>query len=200
MLVYIETNLIVGIAIGREINANLLLSRINPECRLFVPSVCLLEALIALEGQQNQLKKLTESLDMSISQIERSPQRSTSNEMRSLTECRDAAGRLLDRLKPDLSNAIGEVFQVAEVITPSAYHVQKTLDNPILKRNKALRDNLILECILEHATTQSDTQKAFLSSNTKEFGSEEALFALRTSGLIYFSNTNSLINWIDSQS
>ena len=63
-----------------------------------------------------------------------------------------------------------------------------------------MRDNYILECILDDATLQSDTKKAFLSSNTKEFGSEEARLALRTSGVIYFSNTNSLINWIDSQS
>ncbi|BAZ17358.1 hypothetical protein NIES4071_92360 [Calothrix sp. NIES-4071] len=200
MLVYIETNFILGISTGREVNANQLLSRINAERRLIIPSICSLEALIALEGQQKQLSNLIESLDMVISQLERNPQQNTSNEITALIASRNAANNLSNQLKPNLSSAIGNVFRVAEVITPSTNSIQKTLNNPILIRDKAMRDSLILECILEHANTQLDTQKAFLSSNIKEFGSQEARFALRTYGIIYFSDTTKLINWIDSQS
>jgi hypothetical protein len=163
-------------------------------------SICFLEAIVALEGQQNQLNKLIESLNITIGEIQRSPQQRSSNEMSALTASKDAATNLLNQLKPSLSAAIEKVLRVAEVITPSVNSVQKTLNNPILKRNKALRDNLILQSILDHAITQSDTTKVFLSSNTKEFGNAEARFALRTSDVMYFSNTNSLISWIDSQS
>ncbi|RUT07847.1 hypothetical protein DSM106972_021070 [Dulcicalothrix desertica PCC 7102] len=57
-----------------------------------------------------------------------------------------------------------------------------------------------MQSILDHAITQSDTTKVFLSNNTKEFGNAEARFGLRASDVMYFSNTNSLISWIDSQS
>lgn len=200
MLVYIETNFIFGISTRRDLNANKLLSRINAERRLIIPSVCSLEALVALEGQQKQLSNLLESLDTVISQLERNSLQKTSNENTALIASRKAANILFNQLKPDLSDAIGDVLSVAEVITPSTNSIQKTLKNPILISDKAMRDNLILECISEHATVQSDTKKAFLSSNTKEFGSEQARFTLRASGVIYFSDTTKLINWMDSQS
>lgn len=200
MLVYIETNFILGISTGREVSADQLLSLINAERRLIIPSICFLEALVALEGQQKQLSNLIESLNIVISQVQRNPKLNNSDELTTLIASRNVANKLLNQLKPDLSSAMQDVFRVIEVITPSVNNIQKTLNNPILIRDKAIRDNLILECISEHATAQSDTKKAFLSSNTKEFGCEEAQLALRTSGVIYFSNTNSVINWINSQS
>lgn len=200
MLVYIETNFVLGIATGREVSADRLFSRINAECRLIIPSICSLEALIALEGQQKQLSKLIESLDTVISQVQRNPQLHGSNEITTLIASRDATNKLFNQLKPDLSSAMEDVFRVAEIITPSTNSVQKTLNNPILIRDKALRDNFIMECILEHATAQLDSRKAFLSGNTKEFGSVEARISLKNAGVIYFSNTNNLVNWIDTQS
>lgn len=200
MLVYIETNFLLSIATGREVNANQLFSRIGAERRLLIPSICLLEALVALEGQRNQLTKLTESLDMVISQIRRNPQQRTSAEMEALVASRDTARSLFDQLKPALSAAVGDVCRVAEIIMPSANSLLNTLNNPTLTRDKALRDNFILECILEHTTTESDTQKALFSNNIKEFGTQEARFALRKYGVIYFSDLNKLLNSMDSQS
>jgi len=75
-----------------------------------------------------------------------------------------------------------------------------TLTDPILSKEKQLRDNLILQCILDHAQLHPTEQKVLLTSNSVEFGKPEVQQILQQFGIIkYFTNTKSFMGWLGSQ-
>jgi len=62
-------------------------------------------------------------------------------------------------------------------------------------------DNLILQCILSHASLHSNENKVFISGNSNDFGKPEVQKALRDAGVIkYFTQTQNFLDWLQSQS
>ncbi|BAY04949.1 hypothetical protein ACOWPH_07085 [Anabaena sp. PCC 7938] len=61
-------------------------------------------------------------------------------------------------------------------------------------------DNLILECILDHAQLHPQEDKAFISNNSKDLGKPEVQISLRNAGIKYFTITQDFLNWFNSRS
>jgi hypothetical protein len=76
----------------------------------------------------------------------------------------------------------------------------KTFNQPIFKKDKQLRDNLILQCILDHAQQYPSLQKALLTNNSKEFGKQDIKEILQEAGINkYFPKTADFLGWFKSQ-
>jgi hypothetical protein len=75
-----------------------------------------------------------------------------------------------------------------------------TFTDPILKEEKQLRDNLLLQCILDHAQRHPNGQKVMLTGNSSEFGQLEVQQVLKQFGIIkYFTNTKDFLGWLKNQ-
>jgi hypothetical protein len=63
-----------------------------------------------------------------------------------------------------------------------------------------IMDNVILQCILDHAQSHPQEDKAFISNNSKDFGKPEVKEVLRNAGIKYFTITQDFLNWFNSRS
>jgi predicted extracellular nuclease len=62
-------------------------------------------------------------------------------------------------------------------------------------------DNLILHCILNHASQNFTDTKVLISGNKNDFGTSEVVEALRDAGIVkYFASTQSFLGWLASRS
>ena len=53
MILYLETNFIMGAAMGRDASADFLLRHTSAELRIALPAVCLMEAWSSFEDEQS---------------------------------------------------------------------------------------------------------------------------------------------------
>lgn len=83
-------------------------------------------------------------------------------------------------------------------INPQSGEFQTTLTQPILKKRKEIRDNLILQSILNHASNNIEVHKLFLSSNYKQFNKPEVKKEFKQVNIQYFTSSEDLINWLNS--
>ncbi len=71
MIVYIETNFLMGAAMGRDANAYELLEVPADELRIVLPSVCIMEAWSTFEQIKKARNQFKQTLDDQISQLRR---------------------------------------------------------------------------------------------------------------------------------
>lgn len=163
MLLYLETNFLVGTAMGHESDAEKLLGLPRPPLRIALPDVCLMEAYSVLEDKKRDRNDFQAQIDRQITQLQRD---SSSPHARSLlgtlqqarTDSNELYNDIEIRLHDILANISGFVFgfQPIEVlpVTPAALARnlnQSDLDEPT--------DNLILSIFLEHARSDPEPQK-----------------------------------------
>lgn len=104
---------------------------------------------------------------------------------------------LLNDIQDRLFDAFDHLNTV-EMIALTADMLQASLEIPFIEKDPT--DNLILHCILANARLQPNKIKVFLSSNTKDFGTQELLEALRNVDVNhYFTRTQDLLGWLRSQ-
>ena len=68
---YIETNFIMGIAKGQDVLAENFLKNLPKNVKIFMPSVCYFEALVALETERKRLNKFNISAKVEINEADR---------------------------------------------------------------------------------------------------------------------------------
>jgi hypothetical protein len=197
VILYLETNFPMSIAMGRDPEAASLLSGIDPSVRLAIPGICFLEALGAIQHEHWLRRNFRDELERQITQIARdlvSPQ--TRPLLNHLDHARVEIDGLANEVKARFDQTLGQLGQSAEIIELTSQAIGEGLGEEIVDDPT---DNLILSCIRGHARAHPSEAKAFLSGNTKHFGGERARAALREVGIDkYFTEARSLLGWLRS--
>ena len=198
MIFYIETNLPMSIATGRDPQANTLLLNTPASVRIAIPSICYMEALSALEADLKYRRRFSDELRLRLSDAERNL---TSQHAQSLfLHLRQALAEnraLLEEVKEVLFATLNQLAMKAEMIALTAEMVQASLQP---SSTNEPTDNLILNCILYHARLHPTEVKVFLSGNTNDFGKREVQEALQgVSVSQYFGSTQAFLDWLQSQ-
>lgn len=68
MILYVETNFLMSIAKRRDLQAHELLLNIPNSIHLVVPSICYVEALLALEKEEQYSQRFIQEIDTKISE------------------------------------------------------------------------------------------------------------------------------------
>ena len=197
LILYIETNFILGIATGRDSLGESLLKDLPKQINLFMPSVCYLELLVALENEKKRNKQFIESVKIEINEANRKIKLPNSkNVVNILKQSSLSYEQLFNDFESRLIDTVSLLEKHVQWINPQAGDLKKTLTEPILTKEKEMRDNLILQSILTHAQNIK-TNKVFLSSNSKQFNQTSVQMEFKAVNLKYFTSTDRLLNWFD---
>ncbi|MBD2772845.1 PIN domain-containing protein [Iningainema tapete] len=199
MILYVETNFLMGIAKGQDPQAENLLRNTPSSVRLVIPSICFVEALTTLDQEEKYNQDFIRRLDIQINEAGRV--QSDQNAKLIVNILKQSKVSLLDRIndiKQQFATAFNQLTSKAEMITLNPDILQESLARNILTKHTI--DKLILECIIYHARSYPHEVKVFLSSNSKEFGQPEVTEILTNVNVEYFSKTKNFIGWLQSQS
>ncbi len=207
VIVYIETNLLIGLTLGQEPEAVLLLAEADRKggLQLAIPSICFMEAAATIKSRVLEWEGLRQRFVAEMTQLERN-------------QTSEVAVRLLDRLDgarlvsreyiegimSDVRTVIRRVGSVARMIPMTKTTLRKGFSSIIVEakhRDLILPDNLIIHCILSDARGHRGASKAFLSGNSSEFSRPTVQTALKAAGIDkYFTDAKNALGWYRSQS
>ncbi len=206
LILYIETNFLMTVAKGRDLDAEKLLRNPPSLIRIAIPAICYVEAINTYRiDKQNKLKFQAE-IEKQINEAMRDK---TSVHAKSFLISLEKAyienPLLLNDVQNRLSSTIDLLLENAETINFQNHIIQQIcsqvfLETETLLIKNDLMDNLILQSILDHATQHPNERKVFISGNTKDFGKQNVQQILNSAGIQYFSNTKNLLGWLESQS
>ncbi|MBD2384566.1 PIN domain-containing protein [Cylindrospermum sp. FACHB-282] len=205
-ILYVETNFLMSIAKGQDLEADQLLRNSLASLHIVIPDICYIEAIKTYKIlRKDRLQFETEMKK----QINESSRDKTSTHAKSFLGHLEQAyienALLLNDIQGRLSETINCLLTNAELINLNSIIIQEianqTLIEEILPIKNDIMDNLILQCILSHANLHPAEEKVFLSGNNKDFGKPEVQEALRNAGINkYFTNTQNFLEWLKSQS
>jgi len=193
-ILYVETNLVLSHAMGRDPATDELLSRANPAIRLVIPAVCFMEAFSAFEAERARHNRRVGEREQQIVQLKRnliSPriQPLISNLARSIVELRE----LFNEFQGRLFEAFDHLRSSAEFIDLAPALLGASLGSVLIDDPT---DNLILSCILHHAASHPEAIKAFLSENRRDFDQKPyPKAALEAAGVKYFADASKFLQW-----
>ncbi len=198
VILYVETNFLMGIAKGQDSQAENLLQNTPISVHLTMPSICYVEALTTLEQEDKYSLDFIRRLDIQINEAEQDKTSQNAKLLRSLLD--QSKVSFVERtndIKERFYIAFNQLSSEAEIITLNPGMIQESLERNILQKH--LIHKLILECIIHHARLHVSETKVFLSSNSKEFGKREVVEILQNSGIQYFNKTQNFLGWLQSQ-
>ena len=197
-ILYIETNFLVGVALGREPLIGELLAAESGHLRVLVPSVCPMEALSFLEGERTRRTQFGALIDAQAVQLERDVTSRHAHSLRSHLQQARAANRIL------LYTIHSRLFQALEQLSLGDHLLGLTSEALAESCRSTLMgeptDNLILHVILGHARSGPPEPRAFVSGNHKDFERPEILKALGDVGVEYFRRTRAALDWLRARS
>ncbi len=200
MILYIETNLIMAIAKGQDEQAEQMLNNMPVNVDLRIPTVCYMEAIVALETERQRRNKFLENVETEIKQLKRDLTSDVSSLVSQLETLRLAYDKSLNDFEEKFVNSIILIRTKAESIELPLNSLRATFTDPILKKERQLRDDLLLQCILDDAQLHRNEQKVLLTGNSSDFGGAEVQQVLKKSGIIeYFRNTTEFLRWLQKQ-
>lgn len=189
-----------AIAKGQYNNAESFLNNLPQTIRLIIPSICYLEALISLQNEIKRRNHFRKSIDIEISEANRNQNSESSQLLASnLDNLRLTSTDLLDEFQERFIYTISLLSQRVETLSIEPSNLQKTLTKPILSKSKELRDDLILQCIIEHAQHHPQISKIFISANTQQFNKSEFQYAFQETGIRFFSTPENFLGWLNTQ-
>lgn len=200
LILYVETNLIMAIAKGRDQQAEEMLKKPLSEVNLIMPSLCYMEATVAWENDRKQKTKFLENLNLEINEESRKLAEESSELLTKLRETKLSYQQSINDFKERFIEAITLVSDRVNLIEIQKNSITKSFNDPILTKDKQIRDNLILQCILDHAQQYPTTPKALLTGNSQEFGQPNIKEVLQQVGINkYFSTAQNFLGWWESQ-
>lgn len=186
MLLYIETNFIMGAAKRQDHKADDLLKVPANALTIVLPDVCVMEAWATFEREQKAQQSFARDLEQQVIQLSRDLSVSVRNLSNALAQSQvDYVNRLNEaeaHFQATLQTVSNRVEMVA--LTPAA--LQRSLVTQSMEKP---RDNLILAMIVHHARTHPSPEAALLTGDT-EFKSHA-----EQAGLNYFSRTEAFLGW-----
>ena len=197
VILYVETNFLMGIAKGQDPQAEDLLQNRPNSVRLAMPSICFVEALTTLEQEEKYNQDFLRRLDIQINEAERDKTSQPAQLLLSqLKQSKISFNSRINKIEERFYAAFNLLSSKAEMITLNTGILQESLNRPILEKH--VIDKIILQCIVHHARLHPDGIKVFLSSNSKEFGKREVTEVLRDTGVEYFNKRQNLLGWLQS--
>ena len=199
MILYIETNFLMGVATGRDGRLDELLALPADKLRIALPTVCIMEAWSAFEDEQKRRNRFTSQLDRQIGQLRRdSTSTNASALLANLELARINNSNLLNDIESRLYEALEKISNGrVEFVTLSGDTLTDSLTSQDIDEPT---DNLILSIIKAHARSASGEKKVLLTGNTKDFYVPEIKRLLEAEGLIkFFSDTGSFIGWFQAE-
>ncbi|ATB30095.1 hypothetical protein MEBOL_003550 [Melittangium boletus DSM 14713] len=153
-----------------------------------------MEAFSALEYDRKGRKKFDRQVDEQISQLRRDNTSLNASAMiKSLEQAKLQHADLMNDVQDRLFDLLRELSSQATVVDTNPQTLLAALDNELIEGEPT--DNLILHTILHHSQQRAAETKAFLSENTKSFEQPEVRAALVSSGIKFFSNSRSFLEW-----
>jgi hypothetical protein len=205
LILYIETNFLMAVAKGRDLEAGQLLRNLSPLIRLAIPAICYVEVINTYRiDKQNQLKFQAE-MEKQINEAMRDKISIHADLFKvSLERASIENLLLLNDVQDRLYEIINLLTENSEIINFDNNIIKDISDNIFIETETLpikndLMDNLILQCIVSHANQHPCDQKVFISGNTKDFGKQEVREILNSAKIKYFSNTKNFLGWLDSQ-
>jgi len=199
-IIYLETNSLMAMAKGRNKELEDFIYSDNDKLKFVIPSICLMESLVAIEREEKRSNSFSQTAKIEISEAKRSKELSHSQSFANYLDISliDYDKSLRDFRKRFLH--ILAYFKIhGELIEPNIAMLEKTFSQPLLLGNKKRRDDFIIQVILAHAENNLAITKAFFSENTKEFTNSNIPQFLANLGITYFSQISNLKAWLNQQ-
>lgn len=197
VIVYVETNFLMSVAMGREARGDDLFAAVVPSLRVAIPSGCYMEAFLAFEDEQRRRNWFRAELEKQIGQLRRDTTSANAGELlRRLEESRIANDELSNDVQTRLFQVVDRAAGILEPIPESPATIHRALTSMLIPDPT---DNLILYAILDHASRFPEATKALLTDNTKDFDTSEVRSALAAVGINkYFRSVTKLLGWVGS--
>jgi hypothetical protein len=197
VVVYVETNFLMSVAMGREARGDELLAAVAPSLRVAIPSGCYMETFSAFEDEQRRRNWFRAELEKQIGQLRRDTTSANAGALLGrLEESRIANDELLNDVQARLFQVVDRAAAILEPIPESAAIIHRALTSMLIPDPT---DNLILYSILDHASRFPQATKALLTDNTKDFDTQEVRSALAAVGINkYFRSVANLLGWLGS--
>lgn len=197
VVVYVETNFLMGVAMGREARGDDLLAAVSASVRVAIPAGCYMESFSAFEDEQKRRNWFRAELDKQIVQLRRDTTSANAGTLlRRLEESRTANDELLNDVQARLFQFVDRAAIILDSIpdTPAIIHSAVTamlIADPT--------DNLIVHSILDHARRLPEAAKALLTDNTKDFDTLDVQAALANVGINKpFRSVTNVLGWLGS--
>jgi hypothetical protein len=194
-----------GIAQGQDLEANELLNNPPVSLRILIPNICFIEAIATFEKEKKDRQEFKQELNKQINKAKRNINSVNAKKlMLHLEQTFILNQALLNEINYRLYDAMDKLIDKGEIINLSTNLLQNITEISLMDSEKLpikndVIDNLILKCILDHANSQKQADKVFLSSNSNDFGKQEVQAALHRAGVRYFTKTQDFLGWLQSQ-
>ena len=197
VIVYVETNFLMSVAMGREGRGDDLLAAVSPSVRIAIPSGCYMESFSAFEDEHKRRNWFRAELDKQIVQLRRDTTSANAEILlRRLEESRTANDELLNDVQARLFPFVGRAAHILESISETPAIIASAVTAMLISDPT---DNLILHSILDHAGRFPGTAKALLTDNTRDFGTEDVQDALAAVGINRpFRSVANVLGWLGS--
>ncbi len=197
VILYVETNYLMSVAMGREAKGDDLLAAISLEFRVVIPSGCYMESFSAFEDEQKRRNWFKAELDKQIGQLRRDiTSGNAASLLTTLEQSRIANDKLLNDVQVRLFSVVQQAAPVFDMLHPTHPIIHSATTNMLIADPT---DNLILHTILDHAQANPAAQKALLTDNTKDFNTPHVTSALAAVGINKsFRNVTNVLGWLGS--
>lgn len=181
VVLYVETNFLMGVAMGQEAKGNDLLAAISADFRVLMPSGCYMESFSNIEHQKNLRNLFRNELDQQITQLRRDiTSANATSLLNHLEQSRIANDKLLSDVLNRLFAFVDQARSLIDPLHPSPDVLHDGVTNPIISDPT---DNLILHTILADARRRPGDTKALLTGNTRDFSTTDVDSALKAEGI-----------------
>jgi len=199
MLLYIETNFLMGVAMGREERLDDLLALPVDKLKIVLPTVCIMEAWSAFEDERKRRNRFLNQLDQQIGQLCRdNTSTNASLLLANLESARITNSDLLNDIEVRLCEALDKISNGRIIFLTLSFDALRSsltsqdIDEPT--------DNLIFHLIKRHAHSISGERKVLLTGNTKDFHTSAIKQQLKPEEFIkVFADTGGFIGWFQAE-
>lgn len=197
-ILYVETNFLMSIALGRDAEANNLLVTPPASIQIAIPGVCCMESLSAFEAEQKRRYRFMGELNQQISQLKRDLTSVYARTLLSYLEQSQAENiGLKDDVARRLFLGLDNLATNAEIIPLTSDIIRESLNADLIADEPT--DNLILHSILFHPRSHPTEVKVLLTDNTKDFANAAIREVLQNAGVNkYFTRAASFLGWLQS--
>jgi hypothetical protein len=206
VIVYIETNLLIGLALGQEPEAANLLGEAarRTDLQLAIPSICLMEATATINSRVHDCVELRRRLQDESTQLKRNLTSAAARQLlKHLEDAQVACDGYIEDIMADFQDVIRKIGSTARMIPLVKSSLKGAFSSIVVEakqKDLILPDNLIIHCILDHARKNPAASKAFLSGNRLEFTRPAVMTALKAAGIDkYFTDAKNALGWYRSQ-
>jgi hypothetical protein len=199
VIVYVETNFLMSVAMGREANGNNLLAAVSDSVRVAIPSGCYMESFSAFEDEKKRRVWFKTELDKQIGQLQRDTTSTNAGALvKLLEESRIANNHLVNDVESRLFQLVNRAASAFDPIATTPEVLQAAVGQVLIPDPT---DNLILHSIIDHTAYFSSHTKVMLTDNAKDFGKSEVQAALAAVGISKsFRAVTNLLGWLGSLS